>query len=254
MENATESIDNIYWLFSSAAQSIAALFALLLAGYTLVHMLMDTAEGKDETLTEVHIALRREHYQVFTAVAYMAGGAIILSLISVFLNPYKWDFLRLLYLISGLLDFLTILGGILFVVSIVDPDKYIKAAKREIEEELPDFVGPRDDGAPAQTFFHEFIRLENIVRQIVQYRQLSIPSQGSSQMSFSFRQMTDALFQNEIINRNFLNELRAINKYRNLVFHGRIEDVNRGMLNRAHSARSELQKLLDQGFLTPNYA
>lgn len=42
--------ENIYWLFSSAAQTIAAFIAFLLAGYALVQTMMETAVQADETL------------------------------------------------------------------------------------------------------------------------------------------------------------------------------------------------------------
>ncbi len=45
--------DYIYWTFSAASQSIAALVALLLAGYALVHTLMEAAREKDDSLEEI---------------------------------------------------------------------------------------------------------------------------------------------------------------------------------------------------------
>jgi hypothetical protein len=46
--------EHIYWLFSSAAQSIATFVAFLLAGYTLVHAMMDSIQQRDDTLEEIH--------------------------------------------------------------------------------------------------------------------------------------------------------------------------------------------------------
>ena len=55
--------DNIYWLFSAAAQSISAFVAFLLTGYALVHTLMEAAREKDDTLEEIHAALSKKYHR-----------------------------------------------------------------------------------------------------------------------------------------------------------------------------------------------
>ena len=48
-----QSVDYIYWTFSSAAQSVSAFAALLLTGYAIVHNLMDSVRERDDTLEEI---------------------------------------------------------------------------------------------------------------------------------------------------------------------------------------------------------
>ncbi len=55
--------DNLYWLFSSAAQSLAALVGLLVTGLALVQAMMENAEQKDDTLTEIHARLQASYYR-----------------------------------------------------------------------------------------------------------------------------------------------------------------------------------------------
>jgi hypothetical protein len=78
--------DNIYWLFSAAAQSIAAFVAFPLTGYTLVHTIMEAARERDDTLEEIHRALQKKYHTWPTWLASVTGFAIVLSLLMVFLN------------------------------------------------------------------------------------------------------------------------------------------------------------------------
>jgi len=62
--------DNYYWLFSSAAQSIAALIAFLLAGVALAFSMMDRLAEQDETLNEIVEALKRKQHKQLTTLRF----------------------------------------------------------------------------------------------------------------------------------------------------------------------------------------
>jgi uncharacterized protein YutE (UPF0331/DUF86 family) len=55
--------------------------------------------------------------------------------------------------------------------------------------------------------------------------------------------MVSALNQNELISRNELDDLMQINKYRNLVFHGHQDKVDKGMLDRVKAAHKIIDKI-----------
>ena len=55
--------------------------------------------------------------------------------------------------------------------------------------------------------------------------------------------MINALNQNELINRMELDELLRINKYRNLVFHGHQDKVDKGMLDKVKEAQKIINKI-----------
>ena len=84
------NVDYIYWTFTAAAQSVAAFVGLLLAGYALVHSLMESARERDETLEEIHSALRLRFHRWLTLLAILTSLAIVLSLVVVFTN--RWEF------------------------------------------------------------------------------------------------------------------------------------------------------------------
>jgi hypothetical protein len=238
--------DNIYWLFSAAAQSISAFVAFLLTGYAFVHTLMETARERDDTLEEIHVALRQKHHFRLTLLASVTGLAIILSLLVVFLNRWIFAYKTPLLVLTTAVDLASIVGGLAFVVSIVDPSRYERTAANVLEENREELqLGNRMTSS--SEFFGEFIRLERLVRDYLRARELYVPSRGAPRMSFSFRQMGEALLQNEIIDRDFFNELIDINKYRNLVFHGHVEQADEGMVRRTRAASTRIEQLQLRG-------
>lgn len=234
--------DYIYWTFSSAAQSISAFIALLLAGYALVHNLMEAARDRDDSLDEIHTALRLSYHKRLTILAWLTGGAVILSLLVVYLNRTNEPVSGWALLFVGALDILAVIGGVAFVVSIVDPRKYQKAAEKALEQAKV-VVSGIAEAAPASEFFDAFLHLERLIRDYLKDKDLYVPSRGAPRMSYSLRQMIDALLQNELIDRAFLNELLEINKYRNLVFHGHVSKADESMVQRVHAATERLKKL-----------
>ena len=82
--------ENIYWLFSSSAQAIATFVAFLLAGYTLVHTMMESVQQRDDTLQEIHAALIRQYYRQIRALALITGAAVLGSLAMRYLNGFVW--------------------------------------------------------------------------------------------------------------------------------------------------------------------
>lgn len=234
--------DNIYWLFSAAAQSIAAFVAFLLTGYALVHSLMEAAREKDDTLEEIHFALRKKYHTRLTSLAWITGVAILMSLVMVFVNRWEFSCKPLLMILTSTIDFIAVAGGLGFVVSIVNPTKYARTAVKELEEKKIE-LSLTDQLTSSAVFFEEFRHLERIIRDYLRQHELYVPSKGAPRMSFSFRQMIEALLQNEKINAEFFEELMKINKYRNLVFHGHVDQADQAMVKRVREAASRMKQL-----------
>lgn len=232
--------ENYYWLFSSSAQTISAFVAFLITGFALVLNMMDSLQQKDETLEDIHHKLKSDYYKKIRVLAIITGLAIIFSLWMVYLNGTTSEHKCWLYTLTAILNVTAIIVGIFFVVSIINPSKYKKAAQEIIKEDKKDFPNTSNTVDQA-TFITEFIKLEKSVRDILQARQLYVPYGNTPKMVYSFRQMIEALNQNELINRDQLYELMTINKYRNLIFHGHQDKVDEGMLSRVSAA----QKVID---------
>ncbi len=234
--------DNIYWLFSSSAQSVSAFIALLITGFAFVQTIMDGLQQKDETLEEIHNKLKKGYYAKIQLLSIVTGLAIILSLLMVFLNAFCFPYKTLLFVMTAVLNLVAIGGGIMFVISIINPDRYKKAAEEIIKEDKAQFS---QTGNPVDqmTFTTEFIKLEKLIREILQAKQLYVPYGDTPRMVYSFRQMVQALLQNELIIKSDYNDLLQINKFRNLVFHGHVDNVDKGMVDRVKDAFKIIEKI-----------
>jgi hypothetical protein len=228
--------DNYYWLFSSAAQAIAALIAFLLAGVALAFSMMDRLAEQDETLHEIVEVLKRKQHRQLTAIAIATGAAILSSLFALYLNPYSTDLRSAVRGLATLLDVGVVIGSIAFVANIVRPGKYSIAAQQEYAATRKT-VEAVPGQEPSSAFFRGFIELEQDIRSYLQESQLYVPSRGAPRISFSFRQMIDALYQNELISRNLRDLLLEVNKFRNLLFHGHMDQVDEGVLRALQKAK-----------------
>lgn len=235
--------ENIYWFFSAAAQSIAAFVAFLLTGYALVYTIMQSMLEKDDSLEEIHSSLKKIYHKRLTYLSIITGSAIILSLLMVLINPYDFKGKWLLMFFTSMLDAWAIIAGIAFVISIVNPARYEKAALTVLEESK-DELSLTGKMTASHAFFDEFLRLESIIREDLRKIDLYVPSKGTPRMSFSFRQMVDALLNNEIIDRIVHGELMQINKYRNLIFHGHVKKADEHMIKKTKNAINKVQNIL----------
>lgn len=233
---------NVYWIFSSSAQSVSAFIAFLLTGYAFVHAVMEGVQQRDDSLIEVHHALRQQYYSRVRWLSLITGAAIVASLMMVYLNGVSVPWKPGLAVITAGLNLLAIVGGLLFVLSIIDPDKYKKtAAKLVAEEKPPTRLGPTVTDA---AFFDEFVRLERLIRSVIEDRQ--IVTRPDRRVA-SFRDMIESLYRHEVIPRDLYNKLLETSKFRNLVFHGQVHQVDEAMVDHLRLVREQLERLFRRG-------
>jgi hypothetical protein len=244
--------ENIYWLFSSSAQAIAAFVAFLLAGYTLVHTMMESVQQRDDTLEEIHAALIRQYYRQIRALAIITGAAVLGSLAMLYLNGFAWPYKAVVVAAAAALDIAAIGWGIAFVIRIIDPDKYTDAAKRLIEQDAQalDLAGKQED---SEDFFTLFERLEAAMRSALGQARLPQPEPagGRGGRADSFRQILMALLQNDLIDRTQFRTLMQIGRYRNLAYYGRLRSVDRSVVDQTRAALARIQALSAPARRTP---
>ena len=270
------NVDYIYWTFTAAAQSVAAFVGLLLAGYALVHSLMEAARERDETLDEIHGALRMRFHRWLTLLAALTCLAIVLSLVVVFTNRWEFPGKYVIVAIVGLIDIASVVCGLAFVVvtslvvvftnrwefpgkyvlaslvAVIDfsaiicgaafvvvtshPARYTLTAERVLAAREPD-LKLSGETVPVGKFFAVNGRLERALRKAFQAADIE---HGGNGRTPSFRQMADALLQNERIDADLHRELIVIMQYRNLVYHGHVTTADKTMLDRVQAALKKL--------------
>ncbi len=238
-------MDNVYWTFSAAAQAISALFAFLLAGFALVQAMMENAQQRDDTITEVHARLQRDHYRGVVVLSIVAGVAILLSLAVVYGNPWLQAGRRSLAALVAAVDAAAIAGAILFVIWIVNPRRYEATARRLVRQRERE-LGLHPPSVDARDFFQVFVAIEQTLRAILRKQGLYEPGVAAGRIFYPFRSMVDALQRSELISSELYSDLLQVNRYRNLVFHGHEPTVSEEVIQRARALLEELRKILSR--------
>lgn len=235
--------ESVYWVFSSAAQSISTFIAFLIAGYTLVQNIMDNALKNDDSLEEILVDLRGEYHKKLEFLASTTCIAIISNLMIVFFNDKNYPIPAFVLAVVVIMDVFVMVGGTLFVVEIIDPKKYKIAAKKVLEES-----GVKTNQfSTKESFFNAFIKLERLIRNYYREELLLKNSINNSLENPSFRKIIELLLKYEVIGYKFYEELIQINKFRNLIFHGEVEDIDEGLVERTLNAIEEFKKLKIEG-------
>ena len=224
-----------YVLFSSFLQTVSTLIAFLVTGFALVQNMMDSSQQRDETLIEIHHQLKRGYHQKISILFVAAGLAIFLSLWMIYINGSDWSLIPYLYIITIVVNIFAIGFAILFIITIINPNKYKLAAKEILKEDKIEFTGKGTE--VDQTYFmNEFTELEKKLKKIVKNNLKN----ENYELNYSFRQLVSSLFENELISKAQLYELLHINKYRNLIFHGNLEKVDKAMVERIKNIRNSI--------------
>ncbi len=205
---------------------------------------MESAREKDGTLDEIHAVLKKRYHWRLTWLATVTGAAMILSLLVLFIN--KWNFppyKELLMVLVSALDFAAIVLGLMFVVSIVDPAKHESAAAGALEDIRRQLRVSGAKASPAM-FFEAFTILERVIRDYLDKENLSPSDTSRFRNALSFPQMIEILFNRNKIDHPFFDELRHLNAYRNIVFHGHVKQADQSMIEKTVAAAEKIGKLV----------
>jgi len=234
--------DNIFWLFSSAAQSIAAFIGFLVAGFFFAYERFDKLIEKDETLEEVYASLRNKYFIRLKVLLIMTGASIIFSLASLFLNKYgNYIFSDYLFIGVSLLNVATIITAILFVIFIIDPKKIKKISEELIEENKVSFANTVESVSLGE-FMESFVKLEKALRLIwIKEKQAFQNAEMNVTTPLSLRAIVENLATFFRISEDQYSLLIQSIKIRNLAVHGGIDNIDRYHYNLVNQIFLELK-------------
>jgi hypothetical protein len=213
--------DMVFWLFSSSAQAVATFIAFLIAGYSVFLSVMDNLEEKDESLIGVHHEIKKSNYRWLTVLCILTGSAITFSLIMLFLKNSNLLGLRN-YVIPFvlILNISSIIVGILFVLSLINPLRYQTAARHLLQRNAKS-----TEMTTRGRFIDQFIELEKQLRKLSSSPQYKELYKADSGRVYGLRGIIENLLRSEIIDRDTYVRLLKIVDFRNMVVHGRIDTV-----------------------------
>lgn len=239
------------WLFSTAPQAIAALVGLVAAGTSFIYGKIDSRIDADQTLAEIGEEAKKRTHKNLTRLLYQTLVVVTLDLACLFVNPiengnvfsFTGDFSPYWTIVLLILVFnLAVLGQtILFVRQSMSPTlvestinsmagKYIKQERKKQSEEVS-----------VAEFIQHFIEFERLLRR----SDFFANRRNNDEKPLTLSQMLWNLYHTEKISRKDLDDLREINKIRNVVLHGGdILKIDIGMDRRLRAITENLKKSL----------
>lgn len=226
------SFDVGFWLYSATAQTIAAFIALLLSGYIFMHSITEknqqkqsTRESKTDRSPDL---IKIRYYYYISILSFITAISIILNLFLIIVNKNFFSFKSFLIQLCLTSTTVAILGGVNFIIEVLDPRRYLKEIEK-IEIDYKTFEDTKFKTTQIKSgintwdrFLGDFIRLEILIRNFCLSRKFN--EVNNDYMSFTT--MLNMLRKNAVINNDIFDRLITISKYRNLLVHGHINEVD----------------------------
>lgn len=216
--------DNIYWLFSSAAQSIAAFIGFLTAGFFFVLDKIDSNLGEDETYDEIYKSLKGKYYRTLRILCFLTGFSIIYSLAIVYSNGFDYCLKNIILIFGAILIISTVGLAIYFVLMIIDPDRISKVANELIHANKDSFN--TKDSVPIGVFIEKFIILERLLRDISEQYNISEYFKNRFKQTIPLVEIGKFLIERNVIGKDLYLQLTDTIKVRNLAVHGQINTID----------------------------
>ncbi len=216
--------DNIYWLFSTSAQAIAAFIGFLASGFFFSYDRIDKQVLKDETLEEIYLDIKKQYFTKLKILFILTGLSIILSLVVLYINGFETGFAAIAFFIFvGALNIFTIIWAIYFVVFIVNPGTEKVTAEKLIKQNNAFFVPAVGESLSRKEFIDKFIRLESLLREL--YTPIALAENNVNYNHMPMGEIIRAFYQRGMITEYQAEDLKKVTKLRNLVVHGDTQNI-----------------------------
>lgn len=209
--------ETMYWLFTTAPQSLAALVGIIFTGMLFMAENIDNRAKEDQTLIEIAETAKKALYKNMRIVAILSIITIIYDLVLVGMveiivacDSLAECFIGLFVVLNISIVFVTFK----YVFQTVDPGYFSKIAANLSKQY-------ENGDVKSEVFIDHFIKFERVARD------LPIVNQMNTRFT-SIRGIIRILVSNGIISPEDEKRMMEISKIRNLIVHGeKIEKVSR---------------------------
>lgn len=241
------------WLFSTAPQAIAAFVGLIFAGVSFILGKIDDKIKEDPTLTEIYETIKIEMHVGLKKLLSITLISILLDFIFLFINPIGSDseFVidnkpRCIIVPAILLLFFNIYvisEAINYIKEIMDP-QYFKKTVDSLLREYHD-SNPLHNTVSVGKFMEDFIKLEKTIKTKYNNYIRTVGEENNNyrpeRRLITVRDFAQKLNELQLINREVFLALMDLNRFRNLVAHGEIEQIEKDIDDRLNEMTEKLK-------------
>lgn len=235
-------LNNVYYIFSTSAQTLAALVGFVLTVYIFNHQNLRTTLENDESLVGIVDREIEKNYRIVSYLSIYTAFILISDLLMLQLNNVEgWVYKVPTYTVVALLNVGGILGTFSTALYILKPYSLEERARSILNEKSEDIEVEDESYVSRGEFIEKFIDLEKKVVAYTEER-LKYKQMPNQQRRMPMNKRFELLYTDEKISRGTLNDLFEINKYRNLLVHGHIEKVGKSQFERLNHILNELEQ------------
>jgi len=254
------TIDTVYWLITAAQQTIAALVAVLVTGYSIFIAVQQTGKVEDEEQAEINRIYRERTFRKLGIVIVASLLAIVFDFVFIAgCDIITNELIRLSFFVGSIVvNVASIVLVVLFSMYIVSPYPHKNVAVELLEkaigfsrsERVGQDVAEKDArlygkyGKPVSRaqFIEKYIALENLIKSAAFAR---LPANDNRRQP-PLRALVYELQKLELINQDEAGIFGTVTKYRNLAVHGELESVPMSAYNQlVHLVRDLTDRLAD---------
>lgn len=234
--------ESTYWIFSTAAQSIAALIAFLLTGYTYKINSLNQKLKDDDTLAEI-APIQKKEYNDFFKLLLFSGVSAIISNIYMLYIPSE-DVVKKMafpHIFSGAISFFTIVLSFIFIWILLDEKREGKIAKGIAKEiypkKFPKKPKDRDEKGRKIEFYDfmsKFVGFEERINRIIKEEGL---------FGKTLTGKVYLLSKKGILKKETFMRIKELITYRNLLVHKGVSFVDYNFMNLIDTIMDEIKLL-----------
>ncbi|MDA1634481.1 hypothetical protein PDK11_16635 [Bacillus cereus] len=229
--------NNIYYIFSTSAQTLAALVGFVLTAYIFTHQNLRNIKESDETLAEIVDETISKYYKLIFILSCYTAVTLIGDILMLQLNniPY-WRFRPFLFTLFSMLNVSGIILAFTIALYILRPFRDSELAKKIFDQETDGIDKPIKAGE----FIEKFIELEQLITKSTEKMQFK----GQKRWP-TLRDRLQFLYISERIDKKELEALMRVIKFRNLVVHGQVTNIERDIYETLNELLNSLKGKLD---------
>lgn len=209
--------NNVYYIFSTSAQTLAALVGFVLTAYIFTHQNLRNIKESDETLAEIVETTINKYYKLIFILSCYTAITLICDILMLQLNKIAyWNFRPFLFCFFSMLNILGILFAFVIALYILKPFRDKELAKEIFNQETAGVDRP----VRAGEFVEKFIELEKLITNSTEEIHFKEQKRWPT-----LRERSQLLYMREKINKQEMDELLRVIKFRNLVVHGQVTNI-----------------------------
>lgn len=241
---ATLNENQIFYLFSTSGQVLAAVYGLTLTGFVFFRNELSRQEADDESLADAIHALKDRYFSLLMFITALVLLTLLLTNLAIaYEERLGTTLLGSIILNLGQSSFAVSLLAIAYFIYDSMHPKRIELASKRLQKEMDP---PRDGQVSGnlEEFLGNYNAIEEMLATSAQAIEVTLASAERRMPRTPNSRMAEYLFRRELIDSSLHERLRRLIALRNSIVHGADPRVSSEVVQASRAVREELEAAL----------